>query len=75
MNEDRNQDRKPKQQAREKRPAGWQQDLNPTHMAGPNLGPASDSAREAEWNAFHLRKAGLDNTIVNDEDEPKPGQE
>ena len=68
MNEDRNQDRKPRQQAREKHPAQWQQDLNPNHLAGQNIGAASDSAREAEWTAFHLRKAGLDNTVVNDEE-------
>lgn len=34
MNEDRNQDRFPKQQARQKHPDEWQRDLNPGHLAG-----------------------------------------
>jgi len=68
MNEDRNQDRLPKQQAKRKHPDPWQQDLNPGHLAGQNIGQQSDAAVEAEWTAFHLRKRGLDLGAVNDDD-------
>ena len=68
MNEDRNQDRFPKQQARQKHPDEWQQDLNPNHLAGQNIGPESDARPEAEYTAFHLRKAGLPIPGIDDED-------
>ena len=68
MNEDRNQDRFPKQQAKKKHPPEWQQDLNPNHLAGQNIGPQSDSQVDAEWTAFHLRKRGMDLGAVNDEE-------
>jgi hypothetical protein len=68
MNEDRNQDRFPRQQARQKHPPEWQQDLNPNHLSGQNIGQASDAQVDAEWTAFHLRKRGLDLGAVNDED-------
>jgi len=40
MNENRNQDRSPKQQAQQKHPDEWQRDLNPDHLAGQNVVPA-----------------------------------
>src|SRR5688572_29766145 len=67
MNEDRNQDRTPRQQARQKHPDEWQQDLNPNHLAGQNVGPSTDVGTEPERTAFHLRKNGQD--IRNAEDE------
>lgn len=57
MNEDRNQDRQPKQQARQKHPDEWQRDLNPAPMAGQNIGDAEPGA-DSETTAFHLRKRG-----------------
>ena len=57
MNEDRNQDRQPKQQARRKHPDEWQQDLNPAHMAGQNIG-GDEAGGDSGMTAFHLRKRG-----------------
>ena len=70
MNEDRNQDRFPKQQARQKHPDEWQRDLNPDHLAGQNIGNETDNreAAQADRTAFHLRKAGLDLGPIPDED-------
>src|SRR5215207_1685083 len=68
MNEDRNQDRFPKQQAKHKHPPEWEQDLNPNHLSGQHIGPQSDTQVQAEWTAFHLRKRGLDLGAVNDEE-------
>ncbi len=68
MNEDRNQDRFPKQQEKEKHPPAWEQDLNPDHLSGQNIGQASVARVKSEWTAFHLRKRGLDLGGVNDED-------
>jgi hypothetical protein len=68
MNEDRNQDRFPKQQAKHKHPPDWEADLNPNHLAGQNIGQQSDAQVEAEWTAFHLRKRGMDLSGVNDEE-------
>jgi hypothetical protein len=68
MNEDRNQDRAPKQQAKHKHPPDWQPDLNPDRLAGQNIGQPSDARVESEWTAFHLRKRGLDLGAVNDEE-------
>jgi hypothetical protein len=68
MNEDRNQDRFPKQQEKVKHPPAWEQDLNPNHLSGQNIGQASDARIETEWTAFHLRKRGLDLGGVNDEE-------
>jgi hypothetical protein len=68
MNEDRNQDRFPRQQAKRKHPDPWQPDLNPNHLAGQNIGQQSDAQVETAWTAFHLRKQGLDLGGVNDED-------
>ena len=67
MNEDRNQDRFPKQQARQKHPDEYQRDLNPNHIAGQNIGPMSDH-RSVERTAFHLRKAGVDLGAIHDEE-------
>ena len=68
MNNDRNQDRFPKPQAMQKHPPEWQQDLNPDHLSGQNIGQQSDARVQAEWTAFHLRKRGLDLGGVNDEE-------
>ena len=68
MNEDRNQDRFPKQQAKQKHPPEWQPDLNPNHLAGQNIGQQSEERVQAEWTAFHLRKRGMDLGGVNDEE-------
>jgi len=67
MNEDRNQDRHPKQQARQKHPDEWQQDLNPNHMAGQNIGTL-ESSEDHELTAFHLRKRGRDLRGLDDND-------
>lgn len=48
MNEDRNQDRFPKQQARQKHPDEWQRELNPDHLAGQNIGRESDERLEPD---------------------------
>lgn len=68
MNEDRNQNRFPKQQANTNHPPEWRQDLNPNHLSGQNIGQVSDARVNAEWTAFHLRKRGLDLGGVNDEE-------
>ena len=68
MNENRNQDRFPKQQEKQKHPDEWQQDLNPNHMAGQNIGPPTDVGTAPERTAFHLRKAGLDLGRIDDEE-------
>ena len=68
MNEDRNQDRFPKQQARQKHPDEWQQDLNRDHLAGQNIGRASDVRTEPDTTAFHLRKRGHVLNGVDDEE-------
>lgn len=68
MNENRNQDRVPKQQARQTHPDEWQADLNPDHMAGQNIGPPTDTGSEPDRTAFHLRKAGLDLGPLDDEE-------
>ena len=68
MNEDRNQDRFPKQQARQKHPDEWQRDLNPGHLAGQNVGHASDVRTESGMTAFHLRKRGHDLRGLDDDD-------
>ena len=68
MNEDRNQDRRPKQQARQKHPDEWQQDLNPNYLAGQNIGLDSEQRETAELTAFHLRKRGHDLRGLDDND-------
>jgi hypothetical protein len=47
-----------KPQARQKHPDQWQQDLNPDHMAGQNIGPPADELGSSRTTAFHLRKGG-----------------
>src|SRR5918995_5816709 len=68
MNEDRNQDRTSKQQARQKHPDRWQQDLNPNHLAGQNIGLDSDRRETVELTAFHLRKRGQELRGLDDND-------
>jgi hypothetical protein len=68
MNEDRNQDRQPRQQARQKHPDEWKQDLNPNHLAGQNIGPASEERIQSKRTAFHLRKAGHDLGRLDDDE-------
>jgi hypothetical protein len=68
MNEDRNQAREPRQQARQKHPDEWQRDLNPDHLAGQNIGPVSDEAVRLDSTAFHLRKRGADVGALDDDE-------
>ena len=58
MNENRNQDRHPRQQATIKHPEEWQPDLNPNHLAGQNIGIDSDIETRTDRTAFNLRKKG-----------------
>jgi hypothetical protein len=58
MNEDRNQNRHQRQQATIKHPEEWQRDLNPNHLAGQNIGVASDLETRGDRTAFNLRKLG-----------------
>ena len=71
MNRDRNQDRTPLQQERTKHSDEWQRDLNPNHLAGQNVGLASEQASEkirdeGPKTAFHLRRRGVDFAGVDD---------
>jgi hypothetical protein len=68
MNEDRNQDRTPLQQAKQKHPDEWQRDLNPDHLAGQNIGQPSDEVTGTDRTAWHLRKAGRDLRGIDDEE-------
>jgi hypothetical protein len=68
MNEDRNQDRFPKQQTKQKHPEEWQRDLNPGHLAGQNIGAASDARVLEAGNALHLRKRGVPIEGLDDEE-------
>jgi hypothetical protein len=68
MNENRNQDRFPKQQAKRKHPDEWQSDLNPDHLAGQNIGVEPEARATPTRTAFHLRKAGLDLGGIDDEE-------
>lgn len=68
MNEDRNQGRRLKPQARQKHPDEWQENLNPAHLAGQNIGLPSDPRAEPERTAFHLRKRGHDLRGLDDEE-------
>jgi hypothetical protein len=58
VNENRNQDREPRQQARTKHPDEWQRDLNPDHLAGQNIGRVAAETTDSDRTAFHLRKNG-----------------
>jgi hypothetical protein len=62
-----NQNRSPKPQARQKHPDEWQGDLNPGHMSGQNIGPASEE-KATERTAFHLRKRGWTLRGLDDND-------
>jgi hypothetical protein len=68
MNEDRNQDRFPKQQEKQKHPDEWQRDLNPNYLAGQNVGQTSRAQVIEEGTAFHLRKRGMRFEGLDDED-------
>lgn len=68
MNENRNQDRRPLQQAQQKHPDEWQRDLNPDHLAGQNIGQQEETAVEIERTAWHLRKAGHALRGIDDEE-------
>lgn len=63
----RNQNRAPRPQTRQKHPDEWQQDLNPAHMSGQNIGPPSEE-KTAEQTAFHLRKQGRSLRGLDDDD-------
>ncbi len=66
MNEERNQGRAVKPQEQQRHPDEWQRDLNPEHLAGQNIGPASEAREYAPLTAFHLRRAGLDLGRIDD---------
>jgi hypothetical protein len=68
MNEDRNQDRQPRQQARQQHPDEWQHDLSPNHLAGQNIGEQAEAAVRTAGTAFHLRKAGQALRGIDDEE-------
>jgi hypothetical protein len=68
MNEDRNQDRTPLQQAKQKHPDEWQRDLNPNHLAGQNIGQPSDDVVNVDRTAWHLRKNGHELRGIDDEE-------
>src|SRR5215208_5736280 len=69
MNNDRNQGRAVKPQAEQKHPDEWQRDLNPNHLAGQNIGSASDdNTVPPAVTAFHLRKRGVDVGPLDDEE-------
>jgi hypothetical protein len=68
MNEDRNQGRAVKPQARQKHPDEWAADLNPNHMAGQNVGQESDGFKPSGTTAFHLRKRGHELRGLDDND-------
>jgi hypothetical protein len=52
----------------QKHPDEWQRDLNPTHLAGQNIGQTAESATEADRTAFNLRRAGYDLRGIDDEE-------
>jgi hypothetical protein len=68
MNENRNQDRTVKPQARQKHPDEFERDLNPNHLAGQNIGAQSDVRGGTEETAFHLRKRGFELRGLDDND-------
>jgi hypothetical protein len=57
-----------KPQARQKHPTQWQEDLNPGHLAGQNIGPPADDIGSAQMTAFHLRKRGQELRGLHDEE-------
>ena len=74
MTDERKQDRVPRQPARPKSQPDWEQDLDP-HPPGEQIARESEARIQAEWNAFHLRKRGMDPGAVNEERErPKPSE-
>src|SRR5687767_4657133 len=66
MNENRNQDRHPRQQASVTHPDEWQKDLNPNHLAGQNIGVLSDVEARGDRTAFNLRKQGWELGSLDD---------
>ena len=68
MNENRNQDRRPQPQATSRHPDEWRDDLNPAHLAGQNIGVASDVPARSDRTAFHLRKQGWHIGGLDDEE-------
>ena len=55
----------PKPRAGGKRPPRRQHGVN-SSVSRQDIGQVSDAQVDAEWTAFHLRKPGLDPTVVND---------
>lgn len=62
------QNRTPRPQSLRKHPDPWQEDLNPGHMAGQNIGGASDEVAAADMTAFHLRKRGRSLNGLDDDE-------
>jgi hypothetical protein len=59
---------KARPQAHQKHPDQWQRDLNPSHLAGQNLGAPAGNVASSRATAFHLRKRG--HAIRDDLSEP-----
>jgi hypothetical protein len=68
MNRDRNEERTPRQQDRQKHPDEWQRDLNPGHLEGQNIGRDSEDHDSTRMTAFHLRKRGAELRGLDDND-------
>jgi hypothetical protein len=68
MTRDRNDERTPRQQDRQKHPDEWQQDLNPGHLEGQNIGRDSEDHASTRTTAFHLRKRGAELRGLDDDD-------
>ena len=62
MDDDPSLDRPPKR--RPTRPPQRPHEVNP-NLSRQDIGQVSDAQVHAEWEAFHLRKRGLDPTVVN----------
>jgi len=65
MDDERTGEQSSKPRAGGKRPPRRQHGVN-SSVSRQDIGQVSDAQVDAEWTAFHLRKRGLDPTVVND---------
>jgi hypothetical protein len=65
MDDERPVEQPSKPRAGGKRPPLRQPDVS-SSFSRQDIGQVSDAQVDAEWTAFHLRKRGLDPTIVNE---------
>lgn len=49
-------DQEPRPQSEQKHPSEWQQDLNPNHLAGQNIGPDSDDLEQGLPTAYDVKE-------------------